>query len=242
MHVLGPQAASPETRVGRPELQVHYGCLLCLVSEGFPGGQSGHSQSTCMQLGAWSGPGRQRLHLAMITWALLLLPPLPGLAALSWDLWLATLEQPHHLMVLVAQYSGQEKRGLLCAAGLEAPAWPTLAIHRHVPRSLGTRLPASPWPTGPSAVQAGSIRIVAQLVNPFHKLTLCIVVLLWDKSHSQQPWRPRCQWDHTSPMPPSLLRLTGPAVHTCHCLGSLAILPCQDCALLLTSIHYPFLL
>lgn len=157
---------------------MNLGCPLELVSEGFPGGHSGHSQSTCMQLGAWSGPGRQSLHLAMITWALLLLPPLPGLAALSWGSWLATLQQPHHLMVLVAQHSGQEERGLLCAAGLEAPAWPTLAIHRHVPRSLGTRLPLSSWPTGPCAVQAGSICIVAQLMDPFHKLTLCVVVIL----------------------------------------------------------------
>lgn len=158
---LVPQAASPETRVGRPLCQVDPGCLLGLVSKGFPHGHSGHSQSTCMQLGAWSGPGRQRLHLAMITWALLLLPPLPGLAALSWGSRLTTLQQPHHLMVLVAQHSGQEERGLLCAAGLEAPAWPTLAIHGHVPRSLGTRLPSSARPAGPCAVQAGSIRVVA---------------------------------------------------------------------------------
>lgn len=126
----------------------------------------------------------------MVSWTLLLLPPLPGLAALTGGSWLATLQQPYHLMVLVAQYSGKEEGGLLCATGFEAPARPTLAIHRHVPRSLGTRLLSSPRPTRPCAVQARSICIVAQLMDPFHKLALCIVVLLWDRSHSQQLWWP----------------------------------------------------
>lgn len=65
----------------------------------------------------------------MVTWALLLFSLLPGLAALFWDLWLATLQQLYHLMVLIAQHLRKKERGLLCVAGLEAPAWPTLTIH-----------------------------------------------------------------------------------------------------------------
>lgn len=152
MQVLGPPCSHPTDKGGEAGSPSGSWVLAEVGLRGLPSGHSSHSQSPCIQLGTWSGLGWQMLHFAMITWALLLLPPLPGLAALSWGLWLATLQQPYHLMVLVTQHSGQEERRLLCAAGLEAPAWPTLAIHRHVPRSLGTRLPSSPRPTGPRAV------------------------------------------------------------------------------------------
>lgn len=77
-----------------------------MTSESSQGGHLGHSQFTCLQMGAWNDPRRQGFHLAMVSWALLLLPPLSGLAALSCSSWLAILQQPHQLMVFVAQHSG----------------------------------------------------------------------------------------------------------------------------------------
>lgn len=88
------------------------------------------------------------------------------------------LEQPHHLMVLVVQHPGQEERGLLCAARLETPAGPALTVDGHVPQSLGAGLAPGPWPAGHRRVQPGGVGVITQLVDPLHKLTLGVVVLL----------------------------------------------------------------
>lgn len=88
------------------------------------------------------------------------------------------LEQPHHLMVLVVQHTGQEERGLLCAARLEAPAGPALTVDGHVPQSLGAGLAPGPWPAGHRRVQPGGVCVITQLVDPLHKLALGVVVLL----------------------------------------------------------------
>lgn len=89
-----------------------------------------------------------------------------------------TLEQPHHLMVLVVQHTRQEERGLLCAARLEAPAGPALTVDGHVPQSLGAGLAPGAWPAGHRRVQPGGVCVVTQLVDSLHELALGVVVLL----------------------------------------------------------------
>ena len=99
----------------------------------------------------------------------------PGLAAAQPG---RAQEQPHHLVVLAVQHAGQEERGLLRAACLEAPAGPALAVHGHVPQSLGAGLAPGPAPAGRRAVQAGGVGVVAQLVDALHELALGVVALL----------------------------------------------------------------
>ena len=99
----------------------------------------------------------------------------PGLAATQPG---RAQEQPHHLVVLAVQHARQEERGLLRAACLEAPAGPALAVHGHVPQSLGAGLAPSPAPAGRCAVQPGGVGVVAQLVDALHELALGVVALL----------------------------------------------------------------
>lgn len=99
----------------------------------------------------------------------------PGLAAAQPG---RAQEQPHHLVVLAVQHAGQEERGLLRAACLEAPAGPALAVHGHVPQSLGAGRAPGPGPSGRRAVQPGGVGVVAQLVDALHELALGVVALL----------------------------------------------------------------
>lgn len=121
------------------------------------------------------------------------LPPPPGPGALAGGPGRAaaepgpTLEQTHQLVVLVVQHAGQEQRGLLRATCLEAPARPALAVHGHVPQSLGAGLALGPRPAGRRAVQPRGVGVIAQLVDPFHELTLGAVALLQGARRLGQP-------------------------------------------------------
>lgn len=88
------------------------------------------------------------------------------------------MEELDHVMIFVIQHPRQKQRGFLGPAGFKAPPGSAFPIDRDVPESLGTCFAFTAGPTGHSPVQAGSVSVVAQLMDPFHKLTLCIVGFL----------------------------------------------------------------
>lgn len=90
----------------------------------------------------------------------------------------AAVEQPDHLVVFAVQHSGQEERGFLRPARLKAPPGSSLAVDGEVPESLGAGSAPAARPAGRGAVQPRGVRVVAQLVDALHELTLGVVALL----------------------------------------------------------------
>lgn len=97
------------------------------------------------------------------------------------------VEQPDHLVVFVIQHSGQEERGFLCPAGLKAPPGSSLAVDGDVPESLSAGSALAARPAGDAPVQAGRVRVVPQLVDPLHELTLRVVALLEREQGKNKP-------------------------------------------------------
>lgn len=81
-------------------------------------------------------------------------------------------------MISVIQHPRQKERGFLGPAGFKAPPGSAFPVDRDIPESLSARFAFTASSIGHSPVQAGGICVVAQLVNPFHKLTLGIVCFL----------------------------------------------------------------
>lgn len=105
-------------------------------------------------------------------------------------------QPPHHLVVLVSQDSRQEKRRLVRAAGLEASPRPALAVNGNVPLTLGAGSPLAASGAAASrrqrllgGVVAGRVGVVAQLVDPLHKLALFVENFLGgeEKEESGEP-------------------------------------------------------
>lgn len=109
-------------------------------------------------------------------------PAFPAAAVVMRELLraLTVSQPPHHLMVFVAQHPRQEKRRLVRASGFEASPRPPFAVNGNVPLTLGARSPlaaaaAAPWwQRLLCGVVTGRVGVVAQLVDPLHKLTLFV--------------------------------------------------------------------
>lgn len=84
-------------------------------------------------------------------------------------------------MVFVIQHPRQKERWFLGPTGFEAPPGSSFPIDGDIPESLCASFAFAASATGHGPIQAGCIGIIAQLMNPFHKLTFCIVGFLKNK-------------------------------------------------------------
>lgn len=96
------------------------------------------------------------------------------------------VEKSDHFMVFAIQYSGQKEGGFLCPACFKAPPGSSFPIDWDVPESLRTGFALGAGSTGYSSVQTGCIGVVAQFMNPLHKFTFCVIVLLESKHDNDQ--------------------------------------------------------
>lgn len=88
------------------------------------------------------------------------------------------VEQSDHFMVFVIQYSGQKERRYLCPASFKTPSGSSFPIDRDIPESLCAGFALGAGSVRYSPVQTGCVGVITQLVDPLHKLTLCVIIFL----------------------------------------------------------------
>lgn len=93
---------------------------------------------------------------------------------------LALSELAHHLMVLVAQNTGQEEGSFVRAPCLKAPPGPALSVDGHIPLPFRTGTTLATPCAGPCLRRLGRgvvpwcIGVIAQLMNALQELTLSV--------------------------------------------------------------------